>query len=42
MEILFIGVSSLMIFAVPDGCELFAAVLALVGFLTSMSPHMYE
>jgi hypothetical protein len=33
-------VSSFMVFFVSNTCELTLAKLALIGFLSSMSPHM--
>ncbi len=37
---LVVGVSSLMIFAVSNGCEPLGAVAALVRLLPSVSPHV--
>jgi hypothetical protein len=39
---LVISVSPLVIFAIPNGGELFLAKIALVGLLTGMSPHVNE
>jgi hypothetical protein len=39
---LVISVSPLVIFAIPNGSELFLAKIALVGLLTGMSPHVNE
>ena len=37
---LVIGMTPLVIFAIPNSGELFLAKIALVGLLTSMSPHV--
>jgi hypothetical protein len=39
---LVISVTPLVIFAIPNGGELFLAKIALVGLLTGMSPHVNE
>ena len=39
---LVIGVAPLVIFAIPNSGELFLAKIALVGLLTSMSPHVHK
>ena len=39
---LVISVTPLMIFAIPNGGELFLAKIALIGLLSSMRPHMHE
>ena len=39
---LVISMSPLMIFAIPNGGELFLAKIAMIGLLTSVSPHVNE